>query len=154
MTELFEVLMVEDDREQAELIVDTSRVCKAKVQWTVLDNGEAALEALRSGHQRPGLVLLDLHLPKLGGVDVLRAIKNDPKVSAIPVIIMSHSREQDDISAAYRLGANCYIAKPASFEGLCSLVRFVEAFLALPVADAGVIRPALQQSKVNEHTMN
>jgi DNA-binding response OmpR family regulator len=149
ITELFDVLMVEDDHEQSELIVDTSRVCKAKVQWTVLDSGEAALEALRSGHTRPGLVLLDLHLPRLGGVDVLRAIKGDPKTSAIPVIIMSHSRDQDDVAAAYRLGANCYIAKPASFEGLCSLVRFIEAFLSLPVAEAGVIRPVAPQ-----HTLN
>jgi two-component system, response regulator len=154
MTELFDVLMVEDDHEQAELIVDTSRVCKAKVNWKVLISGEAALEELRAGGKLPGLVLLDLHLPKLGGVDVLKAIKADPKVSAVPVIIMSHSREQDDIAAAYRLGANCYIAKPASFEGLCSLVRFIEAFLALPVAEAGIVHPVESQYRLNEHTLN
>lgn len=132
-----EILMVEDDREQAELILDTARVCRSAIRWGVIDDGEAALARLRDGGaSRPGLVLLDLHLPKLDGIEVLRAIKGDPSLKGLPVIIMSSSRDEADINAVYALGANCYIAKPGSFEGLCSLVRFLEAFLSLPQAAA------------------
>lgn len=128
-----EVLIVEDDHDQAELIVDTARVCRSSIAWERASDGEEALGRLRSpGASKPGLVLLDLHLPKLDGIEVLRAVKNDPKLHGLPVVVMSNSREASDIEAVYALGANCYIAKPSSFEGLCSLVRFLEAFLSLP----------------------
>ena len=137
-TDSLEIMMVEDDREQAELIIDTARVCRSAIRWGVIEDGEAALERLRAGAgSRPGLVLLDLHLPKLDGIEVLRAIKGDPALKGLPVIIMSSSRDEADINAVYALGANCYIAKPGSFEGLCSLVRFLEAFLSLPQSDPG-----------------
>ena len=142
ITDMLEILMVEDDREQADLIMDTAKVCRSAIKWGVTEDGEAALERLRRPDlSRPGLVLLDLHLPKLGGIDVLRAIKSDPRLKGMPVIIMSSSRDEADIQAVYELGANCYIAKPGSFEGLCSLVRFLEAFLSLPQHAGGLTPP-------------
>jgi DNA-binding response OmpR family regulator len=142
VTDMLEILMVEDDREQADLIMDTAKVCRSAIRWGVAEDGEGALERLRRAElARPGLVLLDLHLPKLGGIDVLRAIKNDARLKGMPVIIMSSSRDEADIQAVYELGANCYIAKPGSFEGLCSLVRFLEAFLTLPQKGDGATAP-------------
>jgi two-component system, chemotaxis family, response regulator Rcp1 len=145
-----EILLVEDDREQADLIIDTARVCRSTIEWNVVEDGETALSLLRregafSHVKRPALVLLDLNLPGLGGIEVLRAVKDDATLRGLPVIVLSSSREPSDIETAYALGVNCYIAKPASFEGLCSLVRFVEAFLALPQADT----PSLQSQKVS-----
>lgn len=141
-TKAFDVLMVEDDHEQADLIMDTARLCQSRIRWAVAADGEAGLQRLRSEGrfsraERPDLVLLDLHLPGVDGVEVLRTMKSDPLLRSMPVIIMSQSRDQADIDAAYELGANGYIAKPGSFEGLCSLVRFLEAFLALPRALPG-----------------
>ncbi len=138
-TKTFDVLMVEDDHEQADLIIDTARLCRSEIRWSVAEDGESALQRLREEGRfcrsgRPDLVLLDLHLPGVDGVEVLRAIKGDSTLRSMPVIIMSQSREKTDIDAAYELGANGYIAKPGSFEGLCSLVRFLEAFLSLPHA--------------------
>ena len=143
--ETLDVLMVEDDREQAALIVDTARVCQSKLRWQVVTDGEQALAFVRGqqpfvSRTRPGLMLLDLHLPRLNGVDVLRTMKQDSSLRSLPVVIMSNSREQADIDAAYELGANGYIAKPHSYEGLCSLIRFLEAFLTLP-------RPPEQQAR-------
>ena len=159
MTKVFDVLMVEDDREQADLITDTARLCKSEIRWAIAEDGVTALERLREEGRfcragRPDLVLLDLHLPRLDGVDVLRAIKADPRLRSLPVIIMSHSREKADIDAAYELGANCYIAKPGSFEGLCSLVRFVEAFLALPQATERRVEPTTAPSNPRAPTLN
>jgi CheY-like chemotaxis protein len=152
-TDALEILMVEDDREQAELIIDTARVCRSTIRWGVIEDGESALQRLRSAAAaRPGLVLLDLHLPKLDGIEVLRAIKNDPALKGLPVIIMSSSRDESDINAVYALGANCYIAKPGSFEGLCSLVRFLEAFLSLPQAGGGGQKPPVPGSPA--HSLN
>jgi CheY-like chemotaxis protein len=128
-----EVLLVEDDNDTAELIVDTARVCRSALRWERCSDGEQALARMRSfGEERPGVVLLDLHLPRLDGLDVLRAMKADPSLRSLPVVVMSSSREEADIEAVYSLGANCYVAKPGSFEGLCGLVRFLEAFLTLP----------------------
>ena len=130
-----EVLLVEDDNDTAELIVDTSRVCRSPLRWERCSDGEMALDRLRLlGENRPGVVLLDLHLPRLDGLGVLREMKSDPVLRSVPVVVMSSSREESDIEAVYSLGANCYVAKPNSFEGLCSLVRFLEAFLTLPRA--------------------
>jgi len=138
-TKTFDVLMVEDDHEQADLIIDTAQLCQSRIRWAVASDGETGLQRLRAEGrfcraERPELVLLDLHLPGVDGVEVLRTIKSDPLLRSMPVIIMSQSRDQADIDAAYELGANGYIAKPGSFEGLCSLVRFLEAFLTLPRA--------------------
>lgn len=150
--ESYDVLMVEDDKDQADLIVDTARVCGAKLDWERVDDGRKALAWLRSG-KKPALVLLDLHLPGVDGVEVLREIKSDPQLRGLPVIIMSSSRDARDIEAAYGLGANCYIGKPGSFEGLCSLVRFLEAFLTLPVSTTGGPE-ASAESEPRQRTLN
>lgn len=153
----FDILLVEDDKEQADLIVDTAKICRSTIRWNVVGDGETALDCLRASEEsldaaRPGLVLLDLNLPKLDGLEVLREIKKDPGLRGLPVIIMSSSRNQADISAVYELGANCYIAKPASYEGLCSLVRFIEAFLTLPkTAGEGIRAP---DHEARTHSLN
>ena len=139
-TRAHEILMVEDDKEQADLIMDTAKVCGFEVKWSLAGDGEAALKRLRQEGQfqlavRPALVLLDLHLPKLGGVEVLKTVKGDPRLKGIPVIIMSSSRDEADVNAAYECGANCYIGKPASFEGFVSMIKFLDAFLCLPQAE-------------------
>jgi DNA-binding response OmpR family regulator len=155
-TEPLEVLLVEDDREQADLIVDTAKLCRSSIRWTIVEDGQTALSFLRreggfSGTARPGLMLLDLHLPKLDGFGVLRAAKSDSQLKSLPVVVMSSSRDESDIAAVYELGANCYIAKPVSFEGHCSLVRFVEAFLTLPQRPEA---PAEPSPSSTAHSLN
>lgn len=158
-TEQLDILMVEDDREQSSMIVDTARVCQSTIRWEIVEDGEKALDFLRrqgayASRPKPSLVLLDLHLPKLNGVDVLRTIKSEHSLRGLPVIIMSSSREQADIEAAYALGANCYIAKPGSYEGLCSLVKFLEAFLTLPKLPTPTSPPVARSGSSTVNNLN
>ena len=84
------------------------------------------------------MILLDLHLPKKGGVEVLEEIKTDPKLKLIPVVILSSSAEPDDIVKSYSLHANCYITKPVDFVQFTKVVRLIEEFwlaaVKLPVS--------------------
>ncbi len=118
-----EILLVEDSPSDAEL---TMRALKKahflnKVNWVA--DGQEALDFLyatgtythRAGHESPTLILLDLNMPKIGGIEVLKKIKADERLRPIPVVVMTSSREQPDISECYQLGANSYVVKPVEF---------------------------------------
>ena len=94
---------------------------------TAVPDGEACLAALLPEPGRaalePALILLDINLPKISGLDVLGRLRADPRTRLLPVVILTTSRERRDVAAGYRLGANSYVCKPVSFTGFVELVH-------------------------------
>lgn len=122
MSEAVEILLVEDDPADVELTLRalsrhnlTNRVRTAR-------DGVEALEYLFGNAPLPKLVLLDLKLPKMNGLEVLRHLKADARTHRIPVVMLTSSREAPDIAEAYELGANSYIVKPVEFESFVKAV--------------------------------
>jgi CheY-like chemotaxis protein len=118
-----EILIVEDSFDDAELILHALRAGDVGDGVQIARDGQVALDLLLSPErkeQAPQLILLDLKLPKVLGLDVLRAIKSNPGTRHIPVVVFTSSREIQDISEAYQLGANSYIQKPVSYAELVS----------------------------------
>ena len=123
-----EILLVEDDPRDAELALRALRVAKIANDIIVARDGAEALDFLfgEASHQRPAtpkVILLDLKLPKVDGLEVLKRIKSDPRTKYIPVVVLTSSREQNDIIESYRLGVNSYIVKPVDFEGFADAVQ-------------------------------
>ena len=127
------VLLVEDSSADLELTVHALRGEGLAHEIDVARDGEEALDYLfcrnahddRSFEDAPRLVLLDLKLPKVHGLEVLRQLKEDPRTRAIPVVILTASREEDDRTRAYRQGANGYVQKPVDFEAFRAVMRHV-----------------------------
>ena len=119
-TDTAEILLVEDDPQDVELTLRAFRNENVQTRIEVARDGEEALDYLfcrgdykgRPSDQPPTLVLLDLKLPKIGGLQVLREVKESAECGSIPVIVLSSSGEQRDIAESYRLGVNSYIQKP------------------------------------------
>ena len=123
-----EILMVEDDPQDAELALRALRAAKIANHITVARDGAEAVDLLfgEASHQlaaAPKVILLDLKLPKVDGLEVLKRIKGDPRTKFIPVVVLTSSREQNDIVESYRLGVNSYIVKPVDFEGFADAVQ-------------------------------
>ncbi|MEW6491399.1 MAG: response regulator [Cyanobacteriota bacterium] len=128
-----EVLLIEDDPGDVELTQTTLSKSKLKINLRVVNDGEEALAYLRQEGQyadtvRPNLILLDLNLPGLSGREILQAIKSDPKLGYIPVVILTTSDADIDILESYKLGANCYVTKPIGFKGFTQIVQSIESF--------------------------
>jgi two-component system, response regulator len=126
-----EILLVEDNNEDLELTLHTLRRENLAHSIHIARDGEQALEFLfckgehaqRAADPLPRLVLLDLKLPKIDGLEVLRQLKENPKTRTVPVVIMTSSREERDLINGYRLGANSYIQKPVDFEQFRETVK-------------------------------
>jgi CheY-like chemotaxis protein len=126
-----ELLLVEDDPNDVELTLIALRKHKLANMIHVVRDGEEALDFLFSrgqythrGHNGPPkVILLDLKLPKVSGLEVLKVIKSDPRTKTVPVVVMTSSGEQRDIVEGYRLGVNSYIQKPIDFEQFQSIIR-------------------------------
>ena len=139
MSKTIHVLMVEDDPGDVMLTQETLKESKLAVDMTVVDDGEKALQYLRKqgpykNALRPDLVLLDLNLPKVGGHEVLRQVKADADLRAIPVVIVTTSDAEADIQSSYGLGANCYVTKPIGLQQFAKVVRAIEQFWMTIVA--------------------
>jgi chemotaxis family two-component system response regulator Rcp1 len=127
------ILLVEDNPADVRLMQEGLATSAVGHHLSVVDNGVEALAFLRqempyAQAPRPHLILLDLHLPKKHGLEVLVEIKADPQLRQIPVIILTSSHARQDIEAAYALHTNCYITKPTDWEQLTQVVRIIEAF--------------------------
>jgi two-component system response regulator len=130
-----EILLVEDSLEDAELIVRTLKKHNLANHLLHVQDGEEALNYLMNENDfLPRLILLDLKMPKVDGIEVLKVLKAHPQKKLIPVVVLTSSREERDIVESYRLGVNAYIVKPVDFE------KFVKA-----VADIGLFWLILNQ---------
>jgi two-component system, chemotaxis family, response regulator Rcp1 len=128
-----EILLIEDNPADVVLIQEAFKEARIGNRIAVAADGEEALQYLRGESSfaqsvRPDLILLDLHLPKRSGREVLAEIKNDPELAEIPVIILTTSSEDEDIHQAYRLHANCYLTKPVDIDSFLELVRGIDEF--------------------------
>lgn len=125
-----EVLIVEDNDEDAELTIRALRKHRLANNVVHLRDGEQALDFIfgrgdyseRIISQTPKVILLDIKMPKVSGLEVLQALKSDPRMKVIPVVILTSSEEDPDIKKSYELGANSYIVKPVEFDNFSKTV--------------------------------
>ena len=130
MDKELEILLVEDDPNDVELTLHAFKENNLTNHVEVVRDGAEALEFLfregvyaGRGGQHPEVILLDLKLPKVDGLEVLRRLKADPRTQAIPVVILTSSRHERDVVGSYETGANSYIVKPVDFEQFTDVVR-------------------------------
>ena len=126
-----EILLVEDNPEDMELTIRALRKARLANHIQVARDGAEALEFIfaegryagRDPTDLPKLILLDLKLPLVDGLEVLQRIKADPRTYSIPTVVLTSSKEQSDVIASYRLGVNSYIVKPVEFESFAKAVQ-------------------------------
>jgi CheY-like chemotaxis protein len=128
-----ELLLVEDNYGDVLLAREAFRSAKIGNNLTVAGDGEEAMSLLRkegrfAGRPTPDLILLDLNLPRMDGREVLKAIKSDPQLQLIPVIVLTSSSAEIDVVRSYELKANGYVVKPINFERLQEIVSLIESF--------------------------
>lgn len=130
------ILLVEDNPDHAELIVMALREGGTSNYVCVVGDGFQALDFLygrgvykeKRGTLLPTLILLDIKLPKMDGLELLREIRKDPQFNAIPVIVLTTSSRPEDVAEAYAAGANSYVAKPARFQEFLDRIQRVEYY--------------------------
>ncbi|WP_214327676.1 response regulator [Nonomuraea sediminis] len=133
-----EVLLVEDDQGDILLTKEAFDLNKVRNRLHVVNDGEQAMAFLRreDGYAdvpRPDLMLLDLNLPRMDGMEVLEAVKADSELRTIPVVILTTSEAEEDIIRSYRLHANAYVSKPVDFEQFIRVVRQIDDFFVTVV---------------------
>jgi len=130
--------MVEDDAKDVELTLTALEDYNLANEVVVVGDGEKALDYLyhrgefqiRSG-ENPAVMLLDLKLPKVDGLEVLKQIKADEKLRLIPVVVLTSSKEEKDMVASYKLGVNAYVVKPVDFHEFVNAIKELGAFWAI-----------------------
>jgi CheY-like chemotaxis protein len=138
MSTLGRILMVEDDPKDVELSLAALEEYNLANEVVVTSDGEEALDylycrgnfAARSS-ENPAVMLLDLKLPKVNGLEVLAQIKSDEKLRMIPVVVLTSSREEIDMVASYRLGVNAYVVKPVDFHEFVNAIKELGVFWAV-----------------------
>ena len=128
-------LLVDDDADDAELISECLRRASTTAEIDIVANGVEALDYLnRRGRysarvtRNPALILLDLKMPKLDGLQVLRHVKRDPVLKRLPVVVLTSSVHDRDVLAGYDLGANAYVVKPVDFRDLADIIVGIGRF--------------------------
>jgi len=130
------ILVVEDDANDVLLLTRAFRKAKVSTPFHVVADGEAAMAYLagtapftnRQQHPLPDLILLDLKLPRVSGLEVLAWLRQEPELKRTPVVVLTSSRENKDINQAYELGANSYLVKPVAFDALLELVQHLNLY--------------------------
>ena len=138
IVEVRHILLVEDNPNDAELTLGELGKHMHPGHVDHVKDGEEALDYLRRrgkfvgrASARPLVVLLDLKLPKVSGLDVLRELKGDPLLRATPVVVLTSSREERDVVESYELGVNAYVVKPVGFKEFASAIRALGLFWAI-----------------------
>jgi CheY-like chemotaxis protein len=128
-----DVLLVEDDEGDVLMTREAFEFYKIRNPLHVVTDGEQALQFVRragpfADAPRPGLILLDLNLPRLNGLEVLAELKQDPELLLIPVVMLTTSKAEEDILRSYKLHANAYVSKPVDFENFMAAIRQIDDF--------------------------
>ncbi|HKP04762.1 MAG TPA: response regulator [Chthoniobacterales bacterium] len=134
-----EILLVEDNPNDLELTRRALRKANLSNNIQITRDGAEALEFLfcegsyanRKLEDGPKVILLDLKLPKVDGLEVLKQVKTDPRTKSIPVVVLTSSKEQRDVVESYQLGVNSYIVKPVNFEGFATAVQEIGMYWLL-----------------------
>lgn len=125
------ILLVEDNPLDVDLTLRAFARRKLTNPILIARNGEEAIQWIQKweqGSEQPVVVLLDLKLPKISGLEVLEVLKKHPKYHAIPVVVLTASSENDDVKKAYELGANSYIVKPVDFDKFVDVAATIEIY--------------------------
>jgi CheY-like chemotaxis protein len=138
MSELKSILLAEDNPQDAELILEALNDHKLVNRVTLVKDGVQAMEYLRCegayAQRKPGnpaVVVLDIKMPRMDGIEVLRAIRSDPAFKLIPVVMLTSSREEQDLIRSYELGSNAYVVKPVRFPDFIAAVKQLGIFWAM-----------------------
>jgi CheY-like chemotaxis protein len=132
-TKVIDVLLVEDDPGDVLMTREAFEHHKIHNQLHVVNDGDQALQFLHQTGEyasapRPGLILLDLNLPRRDGLEVLAELKEDPRLRVIPVVILTTSQADEDILRSYALHANAYVSKPVDFERFMEVIQQIDNF--------------------------
>jgi CheY-like chemotaxis protein len=130
------ILMADDDADDRLLANDALLDCAFEGQVKFVEDGEELVDylrnagkyAVRESHPRPGLILLDLNMPRKNGKEVLREIKADPELRQIPVVVFTTSKSDTDVAAVYELGANSFVVKPSGYDDLVGIMRMLKQY--------------------------
>jgi CheY-like chemotaxis protein len=133
LTRPAEILLVEDNPGDVRLTQEAFRMGKILVNMHIVGDGVAAIDFLRRRGRyaevpRPNLILLDLNLPRMDGREVLKEIKEDPKLKVIPVVVLTTARDEEEVLRAYGLNANAYITKPVEVSKFVEVVKTLHTF--------------------------
>jgi CheY-like chemotaxis protein len=136
--EIVDVLLVEDDPGDVLIVREAFEHYKIRNTLHVVTDGEQALRFVHqagefAGVPRPGLIMLDLNLPRVTGMEVLAELKADPDLRVIPVVILTTSRVEEDVLRSYSLHANAYVSKPVELEAFMDAVRQIGSFFVAVV---------------------
>ena len=138
MESLARILLVEDDPRDVELTMTALEEHNLANEVVIAHDGEEALDYLyRRGkfesriNQNPAVMLLDLKLPKVDGLEVLEKVKSDEKLRMIPVVVLTSSREERDMVTSYKLGVNAYVVKPVDFHQFVNAIKELGVFWAI-----------------------
>jgi CheY-like chemotaxis protein len=138
MSSLGRILMVEDDPRDVELSLTALADYNLANEVVVTRDGADALDYLYSrgnystrSNDNPAVILLDLKLPKVDGLEVLQQIKSDDRLKMIPVVVLTSSREEKDMVASYKFGVNAYVVKPVDFHEFVNAIKELGAFWAI-----------------------
>ncbi len=138
MIELKTILLAEDNPKDVELTIEALAEHNLANNVTVVKDGVEALEYLRCEGQYqgrstglPALLLLDIKMPRMDGIEVLEAIRGDARLKMLPVVMLTSSREEPDLKKCYALGVNAYVVKPVDFKDFLTAVKHIGVFWAL-----------------------
>ncbi len=129
--QVYDIVLVEDNPHDAELTIRSLKRNKIANDIHVIPNGAEALDFFfatgkyegRDVKITPKLVILDLKLPKVDGIEILRRVKSDERTKIIPIVVLTSSKEENDVVESYKLGANSYIVKPVDFQKFAESIR-------------------------------
>jgi CheY-like chemotaxis protein len=137
-TDVHTIVLAEDNPDDVELTLAAFRENRLLNEVVVLRDGAETLDYLYHRNSftdrvggNPGLILLDLKMPKVDGLEVLRTIKSDPRLKMIPVVVLTSSRHEQDLARSYNLGVNAYVVKPVDFKEFVDAVKVLGGFWAV-----------------------
>jgi CheY-like chemotaxis protein len=137
--DMIEILLVEDNPNDAEMAIRALKEYHLANRVVHVQDGEEALDFVfgrgayegRDTKNKPKIILLDLKLPKVNGMEVLKILKSDPATRLIPIIVLTSSSEESDLIESYKLGANSYLVKPVDFDKFCDSIKEVGLYWLL-----------------------